>query len=79
MLATFGVLYNWLVVDRIERWLPRAHGVTAFEVAGGVLVTMIGYGMLVGYDMMILALLCFAASGIPMIIGSLRRMWAMGG
>lgn len=79
MLAMFGFLYNWLVVDKVERWLPPAHGVTAFEVVGGVLVTMVGFGMLAGFDYMVLGLMCFAASGIPMIIGSLRRMWAMGG
>lgn len=79
MLLAFGLLYNALVVDKLERWLPRAHGVTAFEVVGGVLVTMLGFGMVAGFDYMLVALVCFAASGIPMIVGSLRRMWALGG
>ena len=70
MLAMFGCLYNWLVVDRIERHLPPQHGVTAFEVVAGVLVTMVVFGMLAGWEDMLLALFLFSGSGIPMILGS---------
>lgn len=77
MLFFGGILYNYAVVDQIERHLPAAHGVTAFEVVGGVLFTMIGFGMIAGFDVMLVCLLCFAASGIPMIIGSMRRMQAL--
>lgn len=77
-LACFGVLFNELVVNNAEKYLPLDHGITAFEVVFGVLVTQIGISYITGFDILPIALLCFAASGIPMIIGSLRRMAALG-
>ncbi len=74
-LVLFGVIYDRLVVDRIERLHPSI-GVTAWEVVGGVTVTLLVFGLLAGAEMMLLALLCFAASGIPMIIGSHERHMA---
>ena len=68
-----ALIYDRAVVDVIERRLPQPHGVTAFEVVIGVLFTLVGFGFLVGLETMILALLCFAASGVPMILGSLQR------
>ena len=38
LLFLLGILYNWLVVDVIERLDPPI-GVTAWEVVGGVLFT----------------------------------------
>ena len=72
MLFFCGVLYDRYVVDIIERRIP-ALGVTAYEVVGGVLFTLVGFALLAGLEMFLLALLCFAASGIPMIIGSHHR------
>lgn len=77
-LACFGVLFNELVVNNAEKFLPIEHGITAFVVVFGVLVTLIGICYIVGFHILPVALLCFAASGIPMIIGSLRRMAALG-
>lgn len=72
MLALLGVLYDRYVVDIIERTQP-ALGVTAYEVVGGVLFTLVGLLLLTNLETFLLALLCFAASGIPMIIGSHHR------
>lgn len=77
-LACFGVLFNEIVVNNAEKYLPIDHGITAFEVVFGVLVTLIGICYIAGFHILPIALLCFAASGIPMIIGSLRRMAALG-
>jgi len=72
MLLLCGVLYDRYVVDIIERIHPSL-GVTAWEVVGGVLFTLIGFSLLAGLEMFLLALLCFTASGIPMILGSHHR------
>lgn len=77
-LACFGVLFNEVVVNNAEKYLPIEHGITAFEVVFGVLVMLIGICYLTSFNILPVALLCFAASGIPMIIGSLRRMAALG-
>jgi hypothetical protein len=75
MLFLCGVLYDRYVVDIIERIHPNP-GVTAYEVVGGVAFTLIGFSLLVGLETFLLALLCFAASGIPMILGSHHRSLA---
>lgn len=72
MLALAGIVYDRYVVDVIERLHP-AIGVTAWEVVGGVLFTLVGFAFLAGFEAFLLALLCFAASGIPMILGSRER------
>lgn len=72
LLFLCGLLYDRLVVDRIERLRPSI-GVTAWEVVGGVLFTLVVFGMVAGWEYMLLALLCFSGSGIPMIWGSLWR------
>lgn len=76
MLALCGVLYDRYVVDIIERTQP-ALGVTAYEVVGGVLFTLVGLMMLTDIQTFLVALLCFAASGIPMILGSHHRAQAI--
>lgn len=72
MLALCGFLYDRYVVDIIERKLPPL-GITAYEVVGGVLFTLVGSSFLIGLEATLLVLLCFAASGIPMIIGARAR------
>ena len=72
VLAVAGFVYDRYVVDRIERLHPPL-GVTAWEVVGGVLFTLVGYAFLAGIEAFLLALLCFAASGVPMILGSHGR------
>lgn len=72
LLILCGILYDRLVVDQIERLNPSL-GVTAWEVVGGVLFTLVVFGMLAGWEYMLLALLCFSGSGIPMILGSQAR------
>ncbi len=73
LLALGGVVYDRFVVDVIETRLPPGHGVTAYEVAGGVLFTLVGLMFITGLETFILALLCFAASGLPMIMGAHHR------
>ena len=70
-LTVFGILYNALV-----GWLEREmsdHGYTAFLVVGGVIVTLAGATILIGWQSAFLTGLCFAASGLPMIVGSMWR------
>ena len=73
MLALGSVVYDRYVVDVIETRLPPGHGVTAYEVAGGVMFTLVGLMFITGLETFILALLCFAASGLPMIMGAHHR------
>lgn len=73
-LLCFGVLYNEIVVDNLAAHLPQKYRATSWEVVVGVLVTLIGIGALLGLETMLVCLLCFAASGIPMILGDYRRL-----
>jgi len=73
MLLLGGIIYDRFVVDVIETRLPPGHGVTAYEVTGGVLFTLIGLLLLTSVETFVLALLCFAASGLPMIVGAHHR------
>ena len=70
-LVIFGIGYNALV-DRLEREVPD-HGYASFLVAGGVLATLAGAAFLIGLADVLLVGLCFAASGAPMIAGSVSR------
>jgi len=72
LLALAGVVYDRYIVDIIETQHPPL-GVTAWEVVGGVLFTLVGFAFLAGVEAFLLALLCFAASGIPVILGSRAR------
>lgn len=70
-LLAFGHGYNILVT-----WLHQQsqdHGYTAFLVIGGTLVTMAGLAWIVDLRTALIGLACFAASGSPLIIGSVRR------
>ena len=71
MLFVFGIGYNALVA-----WVYRQapdHGYTAFLVAGGVIATLAGFALIASLEMALLILACFAASGLPVIIGSVLR------
>lgn len=70
-LTTFGIGYNTLV-GWLERKAP-GHGYTAFLVVGGVLVTLAGATFIIGWQAVLLVGLCFVASGLPMIAGSIWR------
>lgn len=77
-LALFGVLFNRKVME-LEEETPD-HGYTAFLVAGGVLVTVAVLTPFIGLAAALILLAGFAASGVPMMAGSvgryLRRMQA---
>lgn len=72
LLFCAGILYNALV-DYVQQQLPDRHGVTALLVVVGVGWTLIGLLLLTDLNTFILALLCFIASGSPMIFGSMAR------
>lgn len=70
LLFLFGVGYNHLVM-----YLERKHydeGYTALLVVVGVAITLIGVAILF-WQAAVITLLCFAASGLPMIVGSAWR------
>ena len=67
-LLLFGVFYN-AFVEYLER-SGRDRGYTAFLVVGGTLVTVAGSAVVIGVTAAGFVLLCFAASGLPMVIGS---------
>ena len=70
-LMAFGLAYNGLV-----GWLERHgydHGYTALLVVGGVGVTVLASAILIGWSDALRVLACFAASGTPMVIGSVWR------
>ena len=69
LLFLVALLYDRLVVDRIERSDPPL-GVTAWEVVAGVAFTAVVIGALTGLDMLLLILFLFSGAGIPMILGS---------
>ena len=77
-LMCFGLFYNGVIVDNLARHLPARYRATSFEVVGGVVVTCLGIGALLGFEAMLVCLLCFAASGIPMIYGDIRRTEVLG-
>ena len=71
-LLVCGIMYNELV-DYVQCQLPARHGVTAWIVVGGVLWTLFGVLLLEDMQTFLNVLLCFVASGTPMVIGSMRR------
>lgn len=72
LLLCGGILYN-AVVNFVQDQLPHRHGVTAWLVVGGVAWTLVGLLLLTDLQVFLTALLCFMASGTPMIWGSMRR------
>lgn len=70
-LFLFGLVYNVFVA-----WLEKMghdKGYTAFLVVGGTLVTLAGLAVITDIETAILAIGCFGASGLPMILGSVGR------
>jgi hypothetical protein len=70
ILLFFGIFYNFLVT----RFQKRTTRYTAEMVAGGVLVTVITSGPFIGWVNMIVVLIMFTCTGLPMIIGFMSRV-----
>lgn len=77
-LAAFSIFYNDVFVENLACHLPAKFRATSFEVVFGVFVTCVGIGVLFGIDVMVGCLLCFAASGLRMIWGDVRRTEMLG-
>ena len=71
ILLGFGIGYNGLVASLERQGHDR--GYMGFIVALGCGVTLIGAGFLVGWEAVAWTTGCFAASGIPMMMGSVAR------
>src|SRR5690554_1398126 len=70
-LLMFGLWFNSYVERRVE----SADGEQPFTwvwVVTGTLVTLIGLAI-INWQAALLALICFTASGVPMIVGSINR------
>lgn len=67
-LFVFGLGYNW-AVSRLGR---KLEGYMSLVVASGVMVTLAGV-LLLSPDAALVCLLAFAATGLPMIFGSILR------
>jgi hypothetical protein len=74
LLFMFGAWFGWLV-----RWLAlhQVDGQTAYMVVIGVFVTLLGLGLVAGWQVAGLALACFAASGLPMVLEYVSRIHAL--
>lgn len=70
-LLGFGAIYNQLVAWMDRRGYDR--GMTSLQVVGGTLVTVLAFTPLFGWRVVSTILAGFAASGLPMIVGSLAR------
>ncbi len=70
-LTLFGILYDHWVTQLETAGHDR--GYMGFIVAIGVGVTLAGAAFIVGIEATAWTLLCFAASGAPMIAGSVYR------
>jgi divalent metal cation (Fe/Co/Zn/Cd) transporter len=69
-LVAVGTIYNLFIA-----WVEKRgylDGFTSLAVAGGVVFTLIGIAV-IDWKAALLCLVCFVASGTPMIIGSLAR------
>jgi hypothetical protein len=70
LLFCFGCVWEYLVTQ-LETAGVEGH--TWELVVGGVAVTLIIAGHHIGWFNVLLLLVCFAASGAPMIVGAVRR------
>lgn len=68
-LFLLGLIYNH-IIGKEERFLEAY---VAFEVVAGVLITLFGFSLIAGWKYAVVALICFAASGLPMVAGSIQR------
>lgn len=69
-LILFGIVYN-LAVDFLAS-RRYSEGFMSILVALGVFCTLVGISF-ISWPMAMIALLCFAASGLPMMVGSIAR------
>ena len=74
LLVCFGIGWNYLI-DRMHA--KGIEGATWAMVAGGVATTVLTAGPLIGWQNVAILFLCFVASGAPMIVGDVRRFYAM--
>lgn len=77
-LAAFSIFYNDVFVENLARHLPAKFRATSFEVVFGVFVTCVAIGVILGLQTMLVCLVCFAASGLRMIWGDLKRTEVLG-
>lgn len=70
LLFLFGCVWEYLVA---QLDIAGVEGHTWELVVGGVAVTLVIAGHLIGWFNVLLLLVCFAASGAPMIVGAIRR------
>lgn len=75
-LFILSIGYNWLLGKAVK----AAENYTAVMVVGGCAYTLIGSGFAIGWTAclpghvaVLITVGCFAASGIPMVLGSLYR------
>lgn len=76
LLVLGGLLAAGIAYNRLVSWLEQEHPdqpYTASLVVGGVLFTLAGLTLLAGVEIGLLAFGCFAASGLPMVLGSMQR------
>jgi hypothetical protein len=71
MLAAY--IYDAVFVDNLALHLPARWRRTSVEVVIGVTFTLVGVGIVMGVQVMLLSFVLFASSGIPMIRGDFRR------
>jgi hypothetical protein len=77
VLILMSIGYDWLVDQAMGRKMEMY---VAYSVVGGCAYTLIGAGFamgwssaLYGWQAALITLACFTASGLPMVIGSMRR------
>ena len=70
-LFAFGIVYNWLVLQISRR--GHSDGYTWLLVVIGVGITVIAAGFTIGWAVVLLLFVYFAASGTPMAMGDIWR------
>ena len=69
----FGLfMFGWAFNALVDYLKDRSDGYLAMLVVAGVGITLIG-AAIISWQAAVLVLVCFAASGIPMIIGEISR------
>lgn len=72
ILTLFGVAYN-TIVHYLEEFHDNLWGYTAFFVALGTLITLLGAWYFIPTQAFLIVLGAFICTGIPMILGSVWR------
>lgn len=70
-LFIFGLFYNWLISHLSKK--GYSEGYTSLLVVAGTLVTLFAALFTVGLIPVLVILVYFAASGLPMVIGDISR------